>query len=111
MQWASRLPDTDNQVGAGFNVAQALPDGLSPAAAGETSDAGPATGAPTAVATSGGGSTSSTWQSVVTRAAELPADDVLVTPALTGPAVTLEALSQRELREFVRLLKAEMGGM
>ena len=107
MQWASRLPDTSNQIGVGFNVAQALPSGLSPAAAGETGEIAPPPGdAPAAVTPSGRGSAAA-WQTVVKRAGEVPNDDLVT----TGSAVTLDQLSQRELREFVRLLKAEMGGM
>jgi hypothetical protein len=111
MQWASRVPDTTNQIGVGFNVAQALPDGLSPAAAGEAGETLAPPSEAGSAATSAGRGSAAAWQSVVKRAAEIPADDALVTPALTGSAVTLEQLSQRELREFVRLLKAEMGGM
>jgi hypothetical protein len=111
MQWASRLPDTSNQLGPGFNAAQAVPDRLSAAAAGEIDPASssPAEAVPGSTPAARGNAPA--WQSVVKSAAGLPDDHALVTPPVTGSAVMLDDLSERELREFVRLLKAEMGGM
>jgi hypothetical protein len=52
------------------------------------------------------------WSRVVQLTGTLPADDRLtVVPATAGSAGLIEDLSPSQLREFVRLLRAEQGGM
>lgn len=52
------------------------------------------------------------WNRMVTAGRGVPADDVLgVTPMGPGTAGLIEDLSQRELQEFARLLRAQMGGL
>lgn len=52
------------------------------------------------------------WNRMVTAGRGVRADDVLgVAPMGPGTAVLIEDLSQRELQEFARLLRAQMGGL
>jgi hypothetical protein len=51
------------------------------------------------------------WNRMVTAGRDVSAEDVLgVAPTGPGTAVLIEDLSQRELQEFARLLRAQMGG-
>ena len=52
------------------------------------------------------------WNRIVTAGRGVPAEDVLgVAPTGPGTAVLIEDLSPRELQEFARLLRAQMGGL
>ncbi|MEZ5317100.1 MAG: hypothetical protein R2752_06830 [Vicinamibacterales bacterium] len=52
------------------------------------------------------------WQKVMALGDELPSEDLVgVAPASPGTGPLIEDLSQAQLREFLRLLRAERGGM
>lgn len=51
------------------------------------------------------------WQRVMDLSGSLPAADALTVVPSAGASGLIEELSQAQLREFMRLLRAEMGGM
>jgi hypothetical protein len=52
------------------------------------------------------------WNRVVSAGRAASPEDVLgIEPAGPGTAVLIEDLSARELQEFARLLRAQMGGL
>jgi hypothetical protein len=109
--WMTRLPVVSMPVPAG-EIAEAagplgplpVPDEPVPA----PSAAGVAQTRPTVVA----GTDDEDWRRVVTLSDRLPTDATLgVMPSAGGAALLIEDLSQPQLREFLRLLRAEQGGL